>query len=208
MKKLTRAQQKALRPIQILDAAFEEFIEKGFSAARVEDIASRIGVTKGTIYVYFPTKEEIFSAMVRHIAVPFEAVHTNELNGSCSEQLRSLLLLCYEHILGDRRTRELLRFAISEGIRFPELIDTHYQELVEPILERTQAIIDEGVRIGEFRSGTAPFARVIIAPFVAMMVDVLILGDNRDLGVPLYIQSHLDFVMHGLAVSETSGSVE
>lgn len=203
MKKLTRAEQKALRPVQILDAAFEEFIDKGFSAARVEDIAKRIGVTKGTIYVYFPTKEDIFSAMVRHIAVPFEAVHavSSELSGSCSERLRSLLMLCYEHIVGDRKTRELLRFAMSEGMRFPQLINTHYRELVEPILDKTQNVIDEGVRSGEFRSGPANLARVIIGPFVALIVDTLVLGDNRDLDIPLYIEAHLDLVLHGLALS-------
>lgn len=201
MKKLTRAEQKALRPGQILDAAFEEFIEKGFSAARVEDIAQRIGVTKGTIYVYFPTKEEIFSAMVRHIAVPFEAVQarSRQLSGSSSEQLRSLLLLCYEHIMGDRRARELLRFAVSEGRRFPQLIDAHYHEVVEPILDSTQKLIDAGVRSGEFRSGPAAFARVVVGPFLAMMVEKLILGDHRNLEVPLYIEAHLDLVVHGLS---------
>ena len=56
-KKLTRAQQKALRPLQILDAAFEEFVKQGYSATRLEDVAERVGVTKGTIYVYFETKE-------------------------------------------------------------------------------------------------------------------------------------------------------
>ena len=60
MKRLTRAEQKALRPTQILEAAFQEFVEHGFTAARVEDIAERVGVTKGTVYVYFPTKEELF----------------------------------------------------------------------------------------------------------------------------------------------------
>ncbi|MGO8506770.1 TetR/AcrR family transcriptional regulator, partial [Rhizobium leguminosarum] len=63
-KKLKRAEQKSMRPIQILDAAFEEFVRCGFTGKRVEDIADRVGVTKGTVYVYFETKEKLFEAMI------------------------------------------------------------------------------------------------------------------------------------------------
>ncbi|UIY29096.1 TetR/AcrR family transcriptional regulator [Neorhizobium galegae] len=205
MKKLTRAEQKALRPAQILDAAFEEFIEHGYTAARVEDIAARIGVTKGTVYVYFPTKEVLFSAMARHIAVPFEDVlaDARELTGSCAERLRSLILLFYERVTEDRRTRELLRFAISEGVRFPQLVDDHYAELVVPILVTGQALIDEGVRQGEFRDGPAAVARVIIAPALALIVEALIHDGRLDLETPRYIQAHLDLVLHGLAATRS-----
>ncbi|RJT30914.1 TetR/AcrR family transcriptional regulator [Mesorhizobium waimense] len=205
MNKLTRAEQKALRPAQILDAAFEEFIEQGYTAARVEDIAARVGVTKGTVYVYFPTKEILFSAMARHIAVPFEDVlaDAKDLTGSYAERLRSLILLFYEHVMGDRRTRELLRFAISEGVRFPQLIDAHHVELIEPILAMTQALIDEGVRQGEFRDGSAAVARVILAPALSLIVETLMHDGRLDLETPRYIEAHLDLVMHGLAAANS-----
>ncbi|MFD2055063.1 MULTISPECIES: TetR/AcrR family transcriptional regulator [Mesorhizobium] len=203
MNKLTRAEQKALRPAQILDAAFEEFIEQGYTAARVEDIAARVGVTKGTVYVYFPTKEILFSAMARHIALPFEDVlaDAKDLTGSYAERLRSLILLFYEHVMGDRRTRELLRFAISEGVRFPQLINAHHVELIEPILAMTQALIDEGVRQGEFRDGPAAVARVILAPALSLIVETLMHDGRLDLETPRYIEAHLDLVMHGLAAA-------
>ncbi|MBP8939765.1 MAG: helix-turn-helix transcriptional regulator, partial [Agrobacterium sp.] len=70
--KLTRAEQKIQRPLQILDAAFEEFTKRGFTATRVEDIADRVGVTKGTVYVYFETKEALFAAMIEHVGKPFQ----------------------------------------------------------------------------------------------------------------------------------------
>lgn len=205
MKKLTRAEQKALRPAQILDAAFEEFVEQGYTAARVEDIAARIGVTKGTVYLYFPTKEVLFSAMARHIAVPFEdfLADAKELNGSCAERLRSLILLFYERVMEDRRTRELLRFAISEGVRFPQLIDDHYAELIEPILVTGQALIDEGVRQGEFREGPAATARVMLAPALALIVEALIHNGRRDLETARYIEGHLDLVLHSLAAAHS-----
>lgn len=91
--KITRAEQKARRPKQILDAAFEEFVERGYVATRVEDIAERVGVTKGTIYVYFETKEELFSAMINHISTPFEDILTSgrKLEGNCENRLRTLI---------------------------------------------------------------------------------------------------------------------
>lgn len=201
-KKLSRAEQKALRPIQILDAAFEEFVERGFTATRVEDIADRIGVTKGTIYVYFPTKEELFSAMIRHISVPFEAVlaEASDLSGSCTERLKALIHLFYERVLKDRKTREMLRFVVSEGSRFPEVIDTHYRELIAPIFERTQALLDEGVGLGEFRRAPAARASIIVAPVLSMAVETLIFSNRRDLDLPGYIEAHLDIVVNGLAV--------
>lgn len=204
MKKLTRAEQKALRPVQILDAAFEEFKENGFTATRVEDIASRIGMTKGTIYVYFPTKEELFSAMIKHISLSFEIVlaEANDLQGSCADKLRSLILLLYKCVLNDLRTRELLRFVVSEGSRFPHVIDTHYKNLVEPIFAHTQALIDEGVRCGEFRNAPAGRASLIVAPVLSMTIETLIFESRRDLDLPGYIDAHLDLVLNGLALKD------
>lgn len=201
-KKLTRAEQKALRPIQILDAAFEEFVANGFTATRVEDIADRIGVTKGTIYVYFPTKEELFSAMIDHISIPLEELlrDSGELRGTCAERLRALLLLFYERVSDDRHTRELIRFVIAEGSRFPHVIEAHHDELIDPLFTLTQSLLDEGVANGEFRNAPAALAPVIVAPIIAMTIEVLLFGRRRNPDLPSYIQAHLDLVMHGLAV--------
>ncbi len=207
MKRLTRAEQKALRPTQILEAAFEEFVEHGFTAARVEDIAERVGVTKGTVYVYFPTKEELFAAMIRHIAAPIDdlAKESQHLQGNSAERLKELLLLLYEGLLKDRRLRQILRFVISEGTRFPQVIDTHRDDLIEPLLVRIQAILDEGIEAGEFVTGPRATARIIFAPVVAMAVETLIHGDRRELDIPSFMEAHLDLVMGSLLVSNRGG---
>ncbi len=207
MKRLTRAEQKALRPTQILEAAFEEFVEHGFTAARVEDIAERVGVTKGTVYVYFPTKEELFAAMIRHIAAPIDdlAKESQHLQGNSAERLKELLLLLYEGLLKDRRLRQILRFVISEGTRFPQVIDTHRDELIEPLLVRIQTILDEGIEAGEFITGPRATARIIFAPVVAMAVETLIHGDRRELDIPSFMEAHLDLVMGSLLVSNRGG---
>jgi AcrR family transcriptional regulator len=200
-RKLTRAEQKALRPIQILDAAFEEFVARGFSATRLEDIADRVGVTKGTIYVYFPTKEDLFAATIRHISVPLETLlrDSGELQGSHAERLRSLLLLTYDGVAQDRRTRELLRFVIAEGMRFRALIDAHFAEVIEPLLIRTQLILDEGIAAGEFRQSPAANAEIIVAPILSLMMDFLIHGDARSVDIASYAEAHLDLVFNSIS---------
>lgn len=202
MKRLTRAEQKALRPTQILEAAFEEFVECGFATARVEDIAERVGVTKGTVYVYFPTKEELFSAMIRYIALPLEDIvaESRELKGNSAEQLTAMLLLLYKRLLEDKRLRQLLRFVISEGGRFPQVINTHHDDLIEPVLARVQAILDEGISKGEFVEGPRTSARIVFAPLVAIAVETLIHGESRELDIPDYMVSHLDLVLGSLLV--------
>lgn len=202
MKRLTRAEQKALRPTQILEAAFLEFVERGFATARVEDIAERVGVTKGTVYVYFPTKEELFAAMIRYTASPLDdlVAESRELKGTCPERLIAMLHLLYKRLLDDKRLRQLLRFVISEGTRFPQVIATHHDDLIAPILACIQSILDEGVANGEFVGGPRATARIVFAPLVAIAVDTLVHGDSRELEVPDFMAAHLDLVMGSLLV--------
>ncbi|WP_377298015.1 TetR/AcrR family transcriptional regulator [Rhizobium sp. SGZ-381] len=203
-RKLNRAEQKALRPIQILDAAFEEFIAHGYGMTRVEDIAERIGVTKGTIYVYFPTKENLFSAMIAHIATPLEELlrGVGDLSGNCAERLEALLLMSYEKVLKNRHTRELIRLVVSEGSRFPEIIKRHQEELIDPLFNHVQALLDEGIAAGEFRAGPAALASVIVGPVIALVVDHLVFGETPQEECDAYIRAHLDLITRGLAVAD------
>ncbi|SCW40925.1 transcriptional regulator, TetR family [Rhizobium mongolense subsp. loessense] len=199
-KKLTRAEQKARRPAQILDAAFEEFVERGYVATRVEDIADRVGVTKGTIYVYFETKEQLFEAMIRHISVPFEDLlaSAHELSGTCSERLEGLIAMLYDRIVENRRLRELMRFVIAEGSRFPQVVDRHHEEFIDPLNAYLQSLIDEGVKHGEFRPAPAAFADAVVAPAIAMLIFKLIFNDRRTLDKTTYLEAHVDLILHGL----------
>lgn len=67
MARSVRARRKFERPGEILEAAFEEFVENGYAGTRLEDVAARAGVTKGTIYFYFESKEDVFASMVREL---------------------------------------------------------------------------------------------------------------------------------------------
>jgi AcrR family transcriptional regulator len=119
-----RRRRKAERPQEILEAAFIEFSRNGYASTTLDQIAERAGVTKGTIYVYFENKEHLFISMVREITKStFDTVHgmleTHE--GSTADLLRAQFSFMYQHILEDRRRREVVRMLIAEAPRFPEL---------------------------------------------------------------------------------------
>lgn len=198
--KLTRAEQKARRPKQILDAAFEEFVERGYVATRVEDIADRVGVTKGTIYVYFETKEELFSAMIRHISTPFEDILASgrSLEGSCQNRLRTLIEILHDNFLENRKVRELLRFVIAEGSRFPHVVDENQRQVIDPLIDFIQSIIDEGCRTGEFRTGPGAAADFVMAPIVLAMTFRLIFDERREFDRNAAIAAHVDMIFNGL----------
>ena len=199
-KKLTRAQQKALRPLQILDAAFEEFVKQGYSATRLEDVAERVGVTKGTIYVYFETKEKLFEAMIRHISGPLKTVleSADTLDGHATDRLRRFLELLYDQIVDNRTMRELIRFVIAEGAKFPDLVDRNHGEFIAPIIEKIQSLIEEGVAAGEFRRPSTEAADVTMGPMLAMIVIRLIYEDRQPLDQHGFREEHIRMILSGL----------
>lgn len=199
-KKPTRAEQKARRPVQILDAAFEEFVERGYVATRVEDIASRVGVTKGTVYVYFETKEQLFEAMIRHISGPLENLlaSANELKGTATERLQGNIELIYDFIIKERKLREMMRFVIAEGSRFPQIVDRHHDIFIDPLERQMQSLIDEGIKLGEFRPAPAAFSDAVVAPAIAFLFFKLLFDERRTLDKTAYLKAHIDLVTHGL----------
>lgn len=199
-KKLTRAEQKARRLIEILDAAFEEFVERGYDVTRVEDIASRVGVTKGTVYVYFETKEQLFEAMIRHISVPLDSllVSANELKGTPRKRLQKHIEHIYDFVVNDRKLRELIRFLIAERSRFPHFVDWHHDAFFCPLERQAQSVIDDGVKLGEFRAGPAPFGDLVVAPAIAFLILKIIFEDRRTLNKDAYLKAHVDLILHGL----------
>jgi AcrR family transcriptional regulator len=198
--KLTRAEQKIQRPLQILDAAFEEFTKRGFTATRVEDIAERVGVTKGTVYVYFETKEALFEAMIEHVSVPFQEEFRAYARTSDDpvEELRLLLEFLFEALVDNRRMRELFRFVVAEGAKFPDLIDRHHDVLMAPVLARINAILEKGVAKKKFKANPTELAKVVMSPIIGTLVFRLIFNDRRSLDRQAVLEIHLELIMRGL----------
>lgn len=200
-KKTSRAEQKARRPQEILESAFEEFTANGYAATRVEDVAARLGITKGTVYLYFPTKDALFEAMIRHMSRPFTDIlaSVDTLEGSSSDRLRALLLLAHKKIAADRKTRELLRLTLAEGARFPHIVDRHYDEFIAPLLGAVGALVDKGVASGEFRDGAAAkVPEVVTSSVLYVAVMRLMFADRRQADGAAFIEAHVDLALNGL----------
>src|SRR5579862_9013985 len=133
-----RRRRKAERPQEIIEAAFAEFSRNGYAVTTLDQIAERAGVTKGTIYVYFESKEHLFISMVRELMkVTLDTVQDmfKRHEGSTADLLKAQFSFIYQNIVEDRRRREVVRMLIAEAPRFPELADRYHDEILRPCLE-------------------------------------------------------------------------
>ncbi|KMN30544.1 MULTISPECIES: TetR/AcrR family transcriptional regulator [Chromobacterium] len=164
--------KKDARPSEILDAALALFVEKGFSATKMEDIARAAGVTKGTPYLYFQNKEDIFKAMVLHhlssrlgAFVELEQQH----QGPVGELLQILLLKWWDEV-GATPAAGLCKLAIAEATNFPELAQFYTNEVISPCLSMVEHILRRGMDSGEFRPlPIASSCDALLAPLVMAM---------------------------------------
>ncbi len=198
----TRRRRKAERPQEILEAAFVEFSRNGYAATTLDQIAERAGVTKGTIYVYFENKEHLFISMVREITKgATEIVHGMFENhdGSTADLLRAQFSFIYQHIVEDKRRREVVRMLIAEAPRFPELADRYHDEILRPCLDMLKAAIQRGVDRGEIRkSAIIDSPQVIMAPIALVDLWMMMFDDRQPLDLKSYFDAHLELVLNGL----------
>jgi AcrR family transcriptional regulator len=198
----TRRRRKAERPQEILEAAFVEFSRNGYAMTTLDQIAEHAGVTKGTIYVYFENKEHLFISMVREVTkATLDTVHemleTHE--GSTADLLRAQFSFIYQHIVEDRRRREVLRMLIAEAPRFPELADRYHQEILRPCLDMLRQAIQRGMDRGEFRnSAIIDLPQIVIAPIALVDLWMMMFDDRQPLDMKAYFNAHLDLVLNGL----------
>jgi len=197
-----RRRRKAERPAEILDAAFEAFAERGYAATRLEDVAARAGVTKGTIYLYFPTKETLFEAVVRGHSAGLLAdgdATVARAEGTSADKLRMLLHFLYARCVEDRGGREILRFMVAEGQSFPHLVAEHYRDFVVPLLGMVTSLLDQGVAAGQFRADLPrETVRVVIAPTLFLGIVRLIFGDAPPVDEEAYVDAHIEMALTGL----------
>jgi AcrR family transcriptional regulator len=199
--------RKEARPQEILEAALMVFAEKGYAAARMDDIAARAGVTKGTIYLYFDNKEAVFKTLVRDsigdtLARVVEAAERFE--GSASDLLRLMLRTIGQFVRASDRV-VLPKIVIGELGNFPELMRFYREEVVEKGLATLGSVISRGVARGEFRD-IAPehAARLCIAPILLAAVwrTTFARIDSETYDLEGLIETHIDVLLRGLARGE------
>ena len=165
----SRQRRKAARPAELLDAALDTFRERGFAATRMADIASRAGVSKGTIYLYFPSKEAIFEALVRTSLLPvierIQVAMAAEA-GTATARL-GLLVQAFTQVTADPRLVALPRLVLAEAGNFPDMARFYRREVVARGLDLVAGILEQGMMAGEFRRlDPLVTARLYLAPMV------------------------------------------
>jgi AcrR family transcriptional regulator len=202
----TRRRRKAERPLEILEAAFLEFSRNGYATTTLDQIAERAGVTKGTIYVYFESKEQLFISMVHELMkATLDTVQKlfERHDGSTADLLRAQFSFIYQHLVEDRRRREVVRMLISEASRFPELADRYHQDIHRPCLDMLQKAIQRGMDRGEIRrSAVTDCPLVIIAPIALVDLWMMMFDDRHPLDLKSYFDAHLELVLNGLLAKQ------
>ena len=191
------------RPDEVLDAALDLFIDHGFAATRVEDIAKRAGLSKGAIYRYFSGKEAIMEALVRRSLVPI-AVDAQAI-GDQAGDARALITQLITQIgrrMSDRRLASIPRLILAEAGNFPGLAQMYRREVVDRGLAAMEALLKRGIASGQFRPVDAHLTvRNIMGPILAHLLLSQIFAIDADLEADpdRFIDNHLNVLFNGLA---------
>ncbi|GAC1538957.1 MAG: TetR/AcrR family transcriptional regulator [Ramlibacter sp.] len=190
-----RERRKEARPGELLDAALELFVDKGFAATRSEEVAARAGVSKGTLFLYFPTKEELFKAVVRENISGRFAEWNEEFDnfqGSAADMVRYCMRVWWERI-GDTPASGITKLMMSEARNFPELAAFYQQEVIHPGTRLIRRILQRGVDSGEFRPMDIELSTYsIVAPMLLLIMIKHSLGACAPQDYPSDPQRYLD----------------
>ena len=203
--------RKDARPDEITSAALTLFVERGYANTRLEDVASRAGVSKGTLYLYFANKEELFKAVVREgLVSPIAEVRDliDQYEGSAFDLLRMVLHGWWQRI-GSTPVSGIPKLILAEARNFPEIARFYLDEVVRPGLDAIVGIIDRGMRAGEFRKVDARnVAQLVFAPtlLVACWCNSLAPFDPEGMEPLRVIEEHLEMLRRGLAPGDPASN--
>lgn len=200
--KTPRRRRKDARPSELTAAALDLFVEKGFAATRLDDVAARAGVSKGTLYLYFDSKEALFKAVIEEGIVPTLAAAEQRaaaFSGTASELLRHLLFGWWQEI-GGTRLAGVPKLIISESRNFPEVAQYYHDQVIVRGRALLRSALQRGIANGEFRPLDVETAiDVIIAPLLMLVVwrySLCFCGQASD--PQTYLETHFDLLVHGL----------
>lgn len=174
-----RQRRKDARPQELLDAALQLFVERGFAATRMEEVAALAGVSKGTLYLYYASKEDLLKAVIRErlsheieAGAAFVASHV----GSNADLLRDLFVHWWLHVY-DSPASGVFKLIITEVRSFPEISEYYHREVVEPGKQLIGRVLERGIATGEFRAVDIPAAvHSLVLPMVMLCVHKHSLG--------------------------------
>ena len=199
-----RQRRKQERPQELLDAARDLFVEKGFAATRTEAVAARAGVSKGTLYLYYPSKEELLKAVVRHnvvskIAQGAEIIR--QFEGNTSELLAMVLRLWWK-LVGEAPASGIVKLMMSEVRNFPDIAQFYVDEVIMPSDRMIAAIVQRGIDSGEFRRVSVPdVVHALVGPLLFLVMNKHSLGAcsvGKKIDAKAVIEAQIDLMLHGL----------
>jgi TetR/AcrR family transcriptional regulator len=203
-----RERRKEARPGELLAAALELFVEKGFAATRAEEVAKRAGVSKGTLFLYFSSKEELFKAVVReNISGRFGewALAMDTFEGSSAELLRYCIAVWWDRI-GSTKASGITKLIMSEAGNFPELMRFYKAEVITPGNALIERVLQRGIARGEFRPMSLKYGvYTVLAPmlFLATWQHSFATCEEfaTDLDPAQYIAIQVETLLHGLCTA-------
>jgi len=205
-----RAQKSAARRGAILAAALDEFSAQGFAAARLDDVARRAGVAKGTIYLHFRDKEALFQELIRSVLSPFvgtfEAALTADVPArALADQIVELFVA---EVYGTRR-KDVIRLIVSEGPRFPHIAEFYYREVLSRIMAAVRDWMRRAQARGEVRGDAlVRFPQLVGAPAITAIVWGGLFERLEPLDVRAFMHAYVDLVFGERAGAEERASAE
>ncbi|WP_165777099.1 TetR/AcrR family transcriptional regulator [Paremcibacter congregatus] len=204
------------RPEAILDGALIEFRTRGFSGARIEDIARHAGLSKGTVYLYFDSKEAMLQALVERTVKPIAmglqqmaaqmlSAPAADMSVSAADMLRMMLQMAAQRTV-DSKVSAMPLLIIAEAGNFPELVHRYRADVVEVVMQAVEGVIARGIENGEFRRNVTP--HIAVRSFIGVILlqliwnGVFLRSDEDPLSPEEITQSHLDLFLNGIVAEK------
>ena len=191
-----RAERAAERRAAIVEAALEEFIARGFTATRLDDVARRAGVAKGTIYLHFKDKESMFEELISTAIVPLlgRLVPQPSMSGTVRDALEGFANAFIQEVATTRRG-DIIRLIVAEGPRFPAIADFYYREVISRGLAAMRALIALAVARGEIKHPElAHFPQIVVAPAIVAVIWKSLFERHSPLDAIEMLRVHLDLI--------------
>jgi AcrR family transcriptional regulator len=192
----SRAERAAERRAAIVEAALDEFIARGFTATRLDDVAKRAGVAKGTIYLHFKDKESMFEELIRTAIVPLvgRLQAPPPVGGSIRDALEGFAH-AFIHEVATTRRGDIVRLIVAEGPRFPSIADFYYREVIGRGLAGIRALIELGIARGEIKQKELPrFPQLLVAPALIAVIWQSLFSKHAPLDAIEMFRVHLDLI--------------
>src|ERR1700687_886257 len=191
-----RAARAAERREAIMEAALDEFIARGFTATRLDDVAKRAGVAKGTIYLHFKDKESMFEELIRTALVPLIGglASPPPPGATVRGALEGFARTFIQEVAGTRRG-DIVRLIVAEGPRFPGIADFYYREVISRGLAGMRALIQLGIARGEIsQPELARFPQIVVAPAIVAVIWKSLFEKHAPLDATEMLRVHLDLI--------------